>query len=75
MPRLTNRHLFGALAEAARQAEGYPVALRQKSMHALEAMGWVVRVKTGEISPGGVKREIWRVTPAGHDALKKYLAE
>jgi hypothetical protein len=70
------KRLYGALAEAGgyNNGAGYPVALRQKSMATLEGMGWVVRAKTGEISPGGIRREVWRVTDAGREALQKYLA-
>ena len=69
------KRLYGALAEAARYESGYPVALRQKSMHELEQIGWVSRSRTGEISPGGVWREVWVLTDEGRKALQSYLAE
>jgi len=70
-----SRRLYGALAEAAGYEGGYPVALRVKSMCELERNGWAIRSRTGEISPGGIRREVWLLTDAGREALQKYLAE
>ena len=69
-----SKRLYGALAEAAAYKRGYPVALRSKSMRELERMGWVAREKTGEISHGGVRREVWKLSAAGTEALRKYRA-
>ena len=44
-------------------------------MHELEQIGWVSRSRTGEISPGGVWREVWVLTDEGRKALQSYLAE
>jgi DNA-binding PadR family transcriptional regulator len=72
-----SRRLYGALAEVARTMEqGYPglwVGARVKSMGELERMGWVERVRTGEISPLGKRYEVWVLTDAGREALRKYL--
>ena len=42
-------------------------------MRELEQMGWVSRSRTGEISPGGVRREVWLLTEEGRKALQNYL--
>jgi DNA-binding MarR family transcriptional regulator len=42
-------------------------------MPELERMGWVERVRTGEISPQGKRFEVWVLTDTGREALRKYL--
>jgi hypothetical protein len=71
------RRLYGALADVAREMElGYPglwIGARPKSMPELERMGWVERKRTGEISPQGKRFEVWVLTDAGREALRRYL--